>query len=183
MRKIVIAVGGLLVLGMLAWVAYYYGRPYWEPSLPFQTIARSSVGSYGLPLYPFYPNGLTPGLLIIAKGEDLDTLTPNAFAGNPELAARVRQSDFSRSFAVLALRGQANPSHNIEIRRITRQGDRVTVWTSFIRPPEGSPELQVISYPFHLVGVSKQGAWGSHIRFALMDGYESVAEATHYIPA
>ncbi len=148
-----------------------------EQELSFETISQD-VGfwtgrSYG---------GEEPNLLIIAGPKEVDT--PGWDIQFPaELADQLRTLDYSRVFAILVLQGlQGSTGYNATVRQVTRQGNQVAVKAEFVTPAPETFIMPAFTSPYHLIAVSKAGAWGEPVRFVLVVNDKVVAETTHVIP-
>jgi hypothetical protein len=148
----------------------------------FQTLAQGGVlGSYR--------EVDTPEIQIIAGAQDIDNLIPY-LPGNPprasdnaDLVSQLRQLDYTHFFAVLITQGQKEPrGFKVMVQQITRQDDRITVQAQFIGSGPGEGQPMVSPDPYHLVAVTKDGAWGRQMQFALVADGKVVAETMHFIP-
>jgi hypothetical protein len=147
-----------------------------------QTLAQGGVlGSYR--------EADPPEAQIIAGAQDIDSLArqlpgnPPRASDNPDLVNKLRQLDYTRFFAILVTQGQKEPrGFQMMVQQITRQDDHVTVQTQFIGPKPGEGQPMVVFDPYHLVAVSKDGAWARQIQFELAADGKVVAHVAQFIP-
>ena len=93
--------------------------------------------------------------------------------------ASLYDMDWQTSFALAAFLGWQGSSHEgIWIDRIERRGTEVLVIAHAGRRGPAS----VVTSPYHLVEVEKEGEWGQEIRFTLYLGGQPVASESHFIP-
>jgi hypothetical protein len=122
--------------------------------------------------------GEEPKLIIIASEQDIQEARP--FVTDEALAA-IRKMDFTAQFAVLAFRGlQPNSHSGFRVDRVVRQGDEVLLYA---KPGTLGP-LPMVSSPYHLISVKKEGNWDGNFTFHLFfneDGTPSTP-TTHYVP-
>lgn len=148
-----------------------------EGELSFETIAQGD-GFYTGRGY----GEEEPSILVIANVDEidepgLDVLFPT------ELADQLRQLDYNRFFAILALQGlKPQGGYSVTVQRIVRQDDQINVYAEFTSPEPGTRRIQAFTSPYHLVAVSKQGEWGQQMNFVLVTDSEEVAETSHFIP-
>jgi hypothetical protein len=153
--------------------------------LPFTTLAQGAQLRLNQSLDP-------PKEFIITNTQEVDAALRHAagdplrLAISPQLIEQLRQIDYSRSFAILALQGgQGTSGYSITVNQVVQQGDRVLVLASLVRPEDrGDPAAHsaVETDPYHLIVIPKTGTWGQDVRFELVDKGKVVAETTHFIP-
>ena len=134
-----------------------------------------------------------PQVIIITNVQEVDTALrqaagdPPALTRNPHPVEQARQIDYTHSFAILILQGwQGTSGYSVTVDQVVRQGDRVLIQATFVRPggEDGTPEAHsaVITDPYHLIAIPKTGTWGLDVRFELVEQGNVVADATHFIP-
>jgi hypothetical protein len=170
-QALVIVIGsasGVAVLG-LGLVIVGYGTAT-SQELPFETIEQSPG--------PLLWESQQPGLLIIATGEEAEDAAQFV---NDEAALALSRLDFTRHFAILAFRGRQPTGHDgFRVERVVRQGNEVVL--------DAQPGLRsghtLITSPYHLIKVRKEGQWGRTFTFKLYFGEDgqAVAAAAHFIP-
>src|SRR5206468_1418720 len=82
-----------------------------------------------------------PKVIIITNTQEVDAALRQV-AGDllrlvlsPNLVGQLRQIDYSRAFAILALQGgQGTSGYSITVNQVVRQGNRVLVLATFVRP-------------------------------------------------
>jgi len=162
-------VAGVLLLAGLA-VVLTACKPK-EIELPFETIERLDTSVTGE-----IWEAREPGLMVIATLEDLaqidDLFTKDA-------QAQLREMDSDIHFAVAAFLGWQGSGHEgIWIEQVVRRGDQIAVHVRVGRPGGTS----VVTSPYHLVTVRKEGNWNRKIRFTLhLDG-TVITSLVHFIP-
>jgi hypothetical protein len=122
--------------------------------------------------------GKEPKLLVIASAQDVEQAKP--FVTDEALAA-LQQMDYTTHFAVLALRGLQGSSHEgFKVEQIGRQGNEILIYA---QPGANGPDL-VMTSPYHLIKVKKEGQWGGNFTFNLYFGQSRAAAAstTHHVP-
>jgi hypothetical protein len=137
------------------------------------------------------PSRQEPRVIVITSAQDYETALRQAGGDPPTLGRdlhpveQARQIDYNRFFALLVLQGkQGSSGYSVMVDRVVRQGNRVQVLATFVRPRvDGTPvvTLAVITDPYHLIAISKTGTWGQNVRFELVDKGNVVAETTHTI--
>ncbi|MBN1136292.1 MAG: hypothetical protein JXM73_06890 [Anaerolineae bacterium] len=141
-----------------------------EERLHFETIERHYHGAGML------WEAREPGLMILTSWDELG---PRDKLFTAQGQASLYDMDWQTSFAVAAFLGWQGSSHEgIWIDRIDRRGTEVSVAAHAGRPGG----LDVVTSPYHLVAVEKEGEWGQEIRFTLYLGGQPVASESHFIP-
>jgi hypothetical protein len=139
------------------------------------------------------PSRREPQVLVITSLQDFEAALRLATVGDPpglttspHPIEQARQLDYSHSFAILVLQGwQGTSGYSVTVDRVVRQGDRVQVLATFVRPNDVEGPvvtLAVETDPYHLIAIEKTGAWQQEIRFELVEKDQVVAETTHFIP-
>jgi len=128
-----------------------------------------------------------PGLFVITRPEEIPASELERL-GRGDLSGHLRALDYGRHFAVAVCRGvmpAGNPSLIPDVRRITRDGDKVVIRAHFrnakavLSKEDGEPAYGL---PYQLAVVTKEGAWGQEVHFVLeVDGKE-VQERTYFVP-
>jgi len=122
--------------------------------------------------------GTEPELLIIASAQDIEEAKP--FVTDEALAA-LQQLDYTTHFAVLTLRGLQTSSHEgFKVEQIGRQGNEIHLYA---QPGANGPDA-VMTSPYHLIKVKKEGQWAGSFTFALYFGRAgaAVASVSHRVP-
>ena len=124
--------------------------------------------------------------MVISKAEEVDN--PGAGVKFPtRLTDTLRTVDYKKYFVVLVFRGvfdadDPNVNMTIEILKIVRSGDTVTVQARLRRPESGDLTQSTITSPYHIVKVAKNGVWKEEIRFNLEIGEKEILNRGHFIP-
>lgn len=144
-----------------------------EQELPFETIEQVNIpGSIK------QWKGKEPRLLIVSSGEDIKKA--EQFVTDEAMTALSRL-DFTTHFAVIAFRGlQSNSHKGFHVERIARRGNEVAFHAQAGRLGGDN----VLSSPYHVIKVRKEGKWRGVFTFKLYFGEDeqAVATATHRIP-
>jgi hypothetical protein len=122
--------------------------------------------------------GKEPKLLVIASTQDVEAARP--FVTDEALAA-LQKMDYTTHFAVLAFRGLQTSSHEgFKVEQIGRQGNEVLLYA---QPGANGPDA-VMTSPYHLIEVNKEGQWGGNFTFNLYFDQAGAAAAstTHHVP-
>jgi hypothetical protein len=82
---------------------------------------------------------------------------------------------------LLVLQGAEGPYAHVEVQRVTQLRSWITVQASFTKSG-GDRGPTVVSSPYHLIAVRKDGLHGPNIHFKLTNGWYVVAETTHDVP-
>jgi hypothetical protein len=116
-----------------------------------------------------------PGLIVIAASKDL-AQTGDFFTADAQ--ALLDKVDWDADFAVAAFLGWQHGGHEgIQIERIVRQGNRVSVYVQ-VGGPKGT---DAVTSPYHLVKICKEGNWNQTIHFTLyLDGIEATS-LSHFV--
>lgn len=119
-----------------------------------------------------------PKLLIIASAQDIETARP--FVTDEALTA-LQKMDFTSQFAVLAFRGLQGSSHSgFKVEQIIRRGNEIVLYAK----PGTEGSAAVVSSPYHLIEVKKEGKWDADFAFSLYfdQAGAAVASTTHHLP-
>jgi len=141
-------------------------------ALPFETIELRE------PSKPDYWVDEKPGLLIVASSQ---AITQASQYITDDAIRTLQHMDFSDSFALLAFHGRRGNLHDgFAIQKVLKQNEHIYVFT---RPTQEGPQL-IISSPYHLISIKKNGDWGQTFVFHLyVDNKESNATlVSSYIP-
>ena len=117
-------------------------------------------------------------LLIIASAQDIEEA--RQFVTDEALAA-LQQMDYTTHFAVLAFRGLQTSSHEgFKIEQIGRQRNEIHLYA---QPGANGPDA-VMTSPYHLIEVKKEGQWGGNFTFNLYfdQAGRAVASTARHIP-
>lgn len=124
-----------------------------------------------------------PTLFIISSRGEGAEYEGELLAPHSEPAAQVRQLDYSENIAVLLVGEYGlTTGHRINIERITRQGDKITINTEIVGPEPETVYVDALVAPYHLISIPKTESWGEMILFEFVISGEVAATATHFIP-
>jgi hypothetical protein len=68
------------------------------------------------------------------------------------------------------------------VNRVTREGNTVNVYTQFSEPGPDEGKADIVTSPYHLIKVQKNGSWGKEILFNLVNDDTVVDSISHYVP-
>ncbi|HLF89940.1 MAG TPA: protease complex subunit PrcB family protein [Anaerolineales bacterium] len=140
-----------------------------DGSLSFQTIEQKNDSAYSL---QEQYTALEPGLFVI-DGEESRARYEVWFGEKGR--GQLDRMNFGTVIAVAVFQGwQTTGGYGIEIERIIRVGDVVTVVARFDKPGLGNGNGAITS-PYQLVRVSKAGNWHEEIAYELVVAGEVVA--------
>lgn len=151
-----------------------YGCTYPQPQeLPFETIDERIGG-----LNYFQKE---PDIFLIAGPDDIDALA-SELQFPAYLSEQLHKLDYQRNFVIGVLRGEAG-DEKIEILQIVRRGKDVFVKVHFTVPEPGSiVHGGLVSYPYKIISVSREGEWAQEIRLVLEVDGQLVKERVYSIP-
>ena len=142
--------------------------------MPFETIDKG-MGAGKRERY----ESKEPGLVIIASLRDFALLEDDV----PRLAQKLKDIDYDHFCVVAVFQGhKPTGAYEVEIQRIRRQDDVVTIYARFATPEPGQERTLVETSPYHLVKIRKGEDMRGQFEFVLnVDGKE-VVRKTHFIP-
>jgi hypothetical protein len=159
----------LLCLAILMIYAGAIGCRPEEIELPFETIEQEEAAGE-----IWYTE--EAGLMIIATPEDLAQID-DLFTKDAQV--QLREMDFGSYFAIASFLGRQGGSHEgIETQRVVRRGDAVSVYVHVGRPGM----FEIVTSPYHLVRVRKEGNWEQRIESRLYLEGEYITSLAHFIP-
>ncbi|MCB9136278.1 MAG: protease complex subunit PrcB family protein [Anaerolineales bacterium] len=140
-----------------------------DGSLIFQTLEQKNDSAYSLQ-EQYTP--LEPGLVVI-DSEDSRAQYENWFGEKGRKA--LGKLNFTTRLAIGVFQGwQTTGGYGVEIERITRTADVVTVVARFTEPGLGGATGAITS-PYQLVRVDKAGDWHTRITYQLVINGEIIA--------
>lgn len=129
-----------------------------------------------------------PALLVMTHPRDIEgwkrpgVYDKTGSALDERTLERFVRVDFNRAIVIGVFQGEKPSSgYHVQVRRIVRQGQTVTLYGNFIQPFYG----QLVTggtVPYHVLALHKAGLEGQEIRFVLEVDGENVAETTVLIP-
>ncbi|HLF27778.1 MAG TPA: protease complex subunit PrcB family protein [Anaerolineae bacterium] len=170
------AAGLLLLLLSASALAACTSQPV---ELPFESVVQETDFSGGQRY-----EGKEPDLLILGTAEEVSDPGLGVRFG-PKIAEQLRALDYERRLAIVVLRGQlgdTSPLFSIDILEVTRTGDQVVVKTHFGRPGPDEGAFPLVTYPHHIISVTKEGEWAREMRFTLEVDGQAVKERTRFVP-
>lgn len=128
--------------------------------LPFQSIEQRPMSGTGA-LY----EDRQAGVIVISAADEVGKLKGLI---TPESFAQLQALDYQKHLAIAVFQGwKPTDGFDIQVERITRTGEQVSV---VAQAEERQPDLKrndVVTSPYHLVGVDKLGAWDKPVTFEL----------------
>ena len=147
--------------------------------LPFETIDRSPAGP---------TSGLwsadEPGLMIISAPGDLPG-TDKDFTQDAH--TQLQNLDFEQHFAVFVFQGRypelPPPPFGIEVQRIVREGDAITIYTDTHEPVDDEVVRRAVQIlPYHLVKILRVTEVQGEKEFTLVMDGTVVHRQTYVLP-
>lgn len=140
-----------------------------DGSLSFQTIEQKNDSAYSL---QEQYTALEPGIVVVDSEEARERYEVWFGEKGRDQLSRM---NFGTTVAVAVFQGwQTTSGYGIEVQRVVRVGDVVSVDAAFTRPGLGGTSPAVTS-PYQLIRVSKAGDWQDGITYELVVGGEVVA--------
>jgi hypothetical protein len=138
-------------------------------TLPFETIERENWH------WPPW-SSQEPGLVIMATPEELTQLDGLVTEATQ---TQLREVDFQTHFVVAVFQGWYDSGQEGNtIEQVVRQGNTVTL---HVHAGRKGGQLQETS-PYHIIQVTKEGAWNQEIDFAVRFDDRRVVRRSHFIP-
>lgn len=118
-----------------------------------------------------------PGLIVVATPEELNQIDDLVSRDAQE---ELRQADYDAYFVVAVFIGRRPTSSRAQFQRVVRRGGQVTLDVL----DQGPGYIPVVSSPYFLIKVRKDGKWGRRctFRLRLTDGEQRTVSVSHYIP-
>lgn len=131
--------------------------------LPFETVERADLPGTGGEY-----QGITPSLLIITRSEDVSSLGDTiSLSAQDEL----HKLEFDQYFAIAVFQGKKGSNmYGVDIQRVIRDENRITVYTHFTERDPQREAGPVVTSPYHIVKVSREGLQGNFDFFLNGDG-------------
>ncbi len=111
-----------------------------------------------------------PDLTVVSEKEDTYTL------GNTISADSISQLidlDYKAYFAMVVFQGlKPTGGYKVEIQRIARHGNTVHVYAHFTERDPANPATSVVTSPYHMVKISREGIKGEIVFIVYSDGKE-----------
>jgi hypothetical protein len=166
----------LIILVALAGVTGCKDR---EPAIeiPFETIENADLAGTG-----GYYEEEKPKLVIITETEQIDDKLGDTVSSKSQV--QLRDMDFDRYFVIGVFQGRRPYLYTVsgvEIQRIEKGGNAITIFVHFYEPVEDQARGMVTS-PYHLLRIQKGESLQGEFKFILKADGKSVARQTHFIP-
>lgn len=166
----------LLFIGVISY-AVWIGR-LGGHKLSFETLDQD-------PNTPGSTLASAPQILVIANPHDVEAI---ASILGIDLQDSSYQSfintlhgiDYEQFVVVLAAQEQSGPYSGITVQHVAYLANQVTVQAQLFRYSGDGPA--VVTDPYHLIAVRKDGLHGPNIHFKLTNGWFVVADTTHDVP-
>ncbi len=146
-----------------------------ETDLPFETVEQKLKADLGPPY-----EGREPGLMVIARPEEVANLDDWV---TEDAKTQLQMLDYDAHFALAVFQGwKPTDGYSIQVERITRQGDKVTVYVRLQEPQPDREKRDIETSPYHLVQMQKVGAWAGDVTFNVVADGAVITSVTHDIP-
>lgn len=146
-----------------------------ETNLPFETLEQEERNLTGQAY-----EAREPGLIVVAQPDEvteLDNWVTETSKG------KLQVMDYEAYFALALFQGmKPTDGYSIQIERIARTGDEVTIHVLFQEPRSDQEKNDIVTSPYCLIQVQKIGTWAQNITFNVIADGSVVLSATHYIP-
>lgn len=145
-----------------------------EAKLPFETLDQGDWGNAGHAY-----EAQEPTLTVITQSTEVteldDWITLHA-------QTQLQMLDYNTDFAIVVFQGwKPTSGYSVQVDRVTRRGDTVTVYAQFRRPKPEKEKADIARSPYHLVQVQKVGTWDQEITFNLVVDEVVVASLSRYV--
>jgi hypothetical protein len=143
--------------------------------LIFETIEKKELSGTGVLYEPELP-----GMKIVARADEAEGLSGLI---TDEAMQTLQTLDYTRYFVLAAFCGRRGTGgFGIQINSIRRTGNTVTVDAQLFEPAPDQQRTAVVTSPYHLVIVQKEGSWGQEISFGLFANHALFFSVSHPIP-
>jgi hypothetical protein len=144
-----------------------------EVEIPFDVLKSDVPNANGI-LY----EDTVPNIFVIAqKGDEMNLMRYFSQSYQDQL----NSMDYSRYLVLAVFLGEKDSGgYGIEVQRIIRKGDTVSVQADFIVPQPDTQRPAVITSPFELVRIRKTGSFGKEIEFQLIG--RTLISRQYFIP-
>ena len=180
----------LAALAMVAITAVLFGCKKPASSLPelsFKSIDQGYSIYQGYKLSPengYGSDKKEPGIVVITDIDEVENPGTDVQL-SMDLVDKLRTVDYKKNFGVIVIRGLlqgTSPKYSVDILRVIREGDTVTIQAHFGETGPHDVIQQAFSSPYHIIRVTKAGEWDRDIHFVLDADGKEVANTTHFIP-
>ncbi len=140
--------------------------------LPFETIEKSESSGTG---YGF--RGVEPDIAVVFDKDSIPQLTNTI---SPQALSSLQEVDFRKYYVLVVYQGiKPTTNYGVEIQHIIMQEDTITIDARFTERDPAMWAGDIVTSPYHLVRVPRQGSHG-WIKFILTrDGIELLHQ-TYY---
>jgi hypothetical protein len=145
-----------------------------EFEVSFETIEMAEIPGTGFE----YP-GREPALVIITSRDDIPLLGKNVSKHSQSFLNPI---DFSGHFVLTVFQGiKGTNLYGVEIQHIFQKGNVITIYAHFTERDPSVGAGTIMTSPYHIVKVSRQGLVGP-MEFVLLADGEEIIRQTHYMP-
>jgi hypothetical protein len=146
-----------------------------EINLSFETIEQRDWAGTGQAY-----EAREPGLMVITQAEDMaaldDWITEDA-------KSQLEALDYDTHFALIVLQGwKPTNGYAVEVKRIACRENAVNVYAEFREPQPDEAKADVVTSPYHLIQIQKDGEWGQDTTFNVVVDDTVVASLSRYVP-
>ncbi len=111
-----------------------------------------------------------PDVAVVSEKEDTYTLGNTVSPGS---ISKLIDLDYKASFALVVFQGRKpTGGYNVEILNVTHEGNTVNIYVHFTERDPAKPAVEILTSPYHLVKVSREGFKGELVFVVLADGKE-----------
>jgi hypothetical protein len=166
---------GLLVLLFIIVASILLSREKQEQvELSFETIEMAEIPGTGYE----YP-GKEPALVIITKREDVASLGDIVSKQSQLILNSLNFSDY---FVITVFQGiKGTTSYGVEIQRIFKKDNVITIYTHFTERDPSLSAGTLMTSPYHIVKIPRQGLFGQ-MEFILFADGEEIIHQTYNMP-
>lgn len=146
-----------------------------ETDLPFEILEQEERNLTGQ-AYEAHE----PGLIIVAQPDEVTELDNWITEASKE---KLQVMDYEAYFALALFQGmKPTDGYGIQIERIARTGDEVTIHARFQEPRSDQKKNDIVTSPYCLIQVRKIGTWDQNIKFNVIADGGVVLSTTYNIP-
>ncbi|GIV98816.1 protease complex subunit PrcB family protein [Roseiflexus sp.] len=122
----------------------------------------------------------SPNLIVVSTLEESISLSGLI---TPAAKEQLQKVKYDAYFVIAVFQGRKpTTGYNVQIERITRKGNKVSVYAQFLEPQPDEAKADIETLPYQLVRVDKTGKWGQEVTFELIVKGAVVASCSQYIP-
>ncbi len=144
-----------------------------EVELQFETIDKAELSWTGK-----YYEEKEPGLFILARIDDIHFVERYV---SEKALSELQNQNFAKVFVIAVFQGEKPTDENsVEIKRVTRRGDKITIYTQFTTPKPHTVAADMITSPYHLIKIQKDSMKGDYRFSVVVDGKEIIQQTRSF---